>query len=72
MTEAEEAVVSTKREFEEISVRLRRELERFDVGKVIDFQNTVVAFVEAAMTTSHQVVKVYEAFLPEAKAIGAQ
>eukprot|EP00052_Salpingoeca_macrocollata_P027594 m.262696 g.262696 ORF g.262696 m.262696 type:complete len:408 (+) comp22762_c17_seq3:821-2044(+) len=70
VTSAEEQVASAKKDFEEVSKRLRLELGRFDALKVRDFQATLIEFVEAIMTTQHQVVKAWEQFLPEAKAIG--
>ncbi len=62
-------MTSTKKEFEGISARLKKELDRFDNMKVHELQETMVAYVEAIMSTQHQIVKAWETFLPEAKAI---
>jgi hypothetical protein len=35
-----------------------------------DFTHAVVDYVESMMTLQHQIVKAWEAFLPEAKTIG--
>jgi sorting nexin-1/2 len=48
---------------------MRRELERFDHYKAQDFIHMCVKYIESVMTMEHQVVKAWEAFLPEAKSI---
>jgi sorting nexin-1/2 len=70
--EAEAGVVAAKKEFDELSMRIKVELDRFHLVQIHDLQEVVIAYVEAVMTLEHQMVKAWEAFLPEAKAINVK
>eukprot|EP00730_Choanoeca_flexa_P007273 TRINITY_DN12305_c0_g4_i4.p1 TRINITY_DN12305_c0_g4~~TRINITY_DN12305_c0_g4_i4.p1 ORF type:complete len:532 (+),score=193.17 TRINITY_DN12305_c0_g4_i4:120-1715(+) len=70
VTDAEEAVKSTKAQFEAISERIKKEWKRFDIARGNEIKAVLLEYVESMMTLQHQVVKAWEAFLPEAKAIG--
>lgn len=67
--EAERQVESTKKAFDGISKELRAELNEFDAQKVRELQQTMIDYVESMRTLQHQIVKSWEAFLPEVKAI---
>ncbi|KAJ1524568.1 hypothetical protein ONE63_011055 [Megalurothrips usitatus] len=56
-------------EFDQISQMIKKEMECFEVSRVKDFKQTVVNYLENLMLHQQQLVKHWEAFLPEAKAI---
>lgn len=70
VAEAEEHVTQTHEAFDKLSARLKKELKRFEIVRAHDFTHAMVEYVESMMTLQHQVVKAWEAFLPEAKSIG--
>ncbi|XP_007906903.1 sorting nexin-1 isoform X1 [Callorhinchus milii] len=69
ISEWESKVVQCEREFERISATIRREVARFEKEKTQDFKSRVVAYLETLLNSQQQLVKYWEAFLPEAKAI---
>lgn len=69
VVEWEAKVERGQEEFENISKMIRKEMERFEFNRVRDFKNTIVQYMETLMTTQQQLIKYWEAFLPEAKAI---
>lgn len=56
-------------EFDTISQMIKKEMERFEINRVKDFKDTVIVYLENLMLHQQQLVKHWEAFLPEAKAI---
>ncbi|KAI4466970.1 sorting nexin [Holotrichia oblita] len=65
-----EAKVERGREnFERISKMIKVEMERFEKYRIYDFKTTFIKYLENHMTHQSQMVKYWEAFLPEAKAI---
>uniref|UniRef100_A0A8C4R8W1 Sorting nexin-2 n=1 Tax=Eptatretus burgeri TaxID=7764 RepID=A0A8C4R8W1_EPTBU len=56
-------------EFELISKTIRKELSRFEKNRVKDFKNIIIQYIESLINTQQQLIKYWEAFLPEAKAI---
>lgn len=72
VTDAEEAVKTTKAQFDNISETIKNEWKRFDIQRANELKTTMIEYVESMMTLQHQVVKAWEAFLPEAKAIGQE
>lgn len=56
-------------EFEAISKTLRQEVERFESIRIKDFKSNIVKYMESLLETQQQLIKYWEAFLPEAKAI---
>lgn len=56
-------------EFENISKTIKLELEKFEVTRVQDFKNSIIKYMEALLETQQQLIKHWEGFLPEAKAI---
>ncbi|KAK4317227.1 hypothetical protein Pmani_011671 [Petrolisthes manimaculis] len=69
VAEWEGKVERSQEEFERISKAIKKEMEQFDVVRVQDFKDMVVKYLEALMTSQQQIIKVWETFIPEAKAI---
>ncbi|GIY04492.1 sorting nexin-1 [Caerostris darwini] len=56
-------------EFENISKMIRKEVERFEKSRVHDFKVSIIKYMESLLETQEQLIKHWESFLPEAKAI---
>jgi len=56
-------------EFENISKTIKLELEKFEITRVQDFKNNIIRYMESLLETQQQLIKHWESFLPEAKAI---
>ena len=56
-------------EFDAISQMIKKEMERFEINRVKDFKQTIISYLENLMLHQQQLVKHWEGFLPEAKAI---
>ncbi|XP_071091385.1 sorting nexin-2-like [Haliotis cracherodii] len=69
ITEYEQKVEKGQEDFEKISDTIRKEIRRFEKYRVIDFKNSVVKYLEALMENQQKMIKFWETFLPEAKAI---
>ncbi|XP_061745053.1 sorting nexin-2 isoform X2 [Nerophis ophidion] len=67
--ELEVKVQQGERDFEKISGSIRREVGRFERERVSDFKKFFIKYLEVLVSTQQQVIKYWEAFLPEAKAI---
>ncbi|XP_065126295.2 sorting nexin-2 [Paramisgurnus dabryanus] len=67
--EWESKVQQGERDFEQISKNIRRELGRFEKDRVKDFKVVILKYLESLVHTQQQLIKYWEAFLPEAKAI---
>ncbi|ROL53713.1 Sorting nexin-2 [Anabarilius grahami] len=67
--EWEGKVQQGERDFEQISKNIRREVGRFEKDRVKDFKVVIVKYLESLVHTQQQLIKYWEAFLPEAKAI---
>ncbi|KAM3828408.1 sorting nexin-1 [Vipera latastei] len=67
--EWESRVTQYEREFERLSAVLRKEVLRFEKEKTKDFRTHVTKYLETLLHSQQQLVKYWEAFLPEAKAI---
>ncbi|KAK3098120.1 hypothetical protein FSP39_016301 [Pinctada imbricata] len=65
----EQKVDKGKDDFEKISQAIRKEVARFDKHRVEDFKTSVVTYLEQLMENQQRIIKCWEAFLPEAKAI---
>nr|CAD7418875.1 unnamed protein product [Timema cristinae] len=48
---------------------IKKEMERFEANRVKDFKAIIINYMENLMTHQQQLIKYWEAFLPEAKAI---
>ncbi|XP_046727969.1 sorting nexin-2 isoform X1 [Silurus meridionalis] len=67
--EWEAKVQQGERDFEQISKNIRREVGRFEKQRVKDFKIVIIKYLESLVHTQQQLIKYWEAFLPEAKAI---
>jgi len=56
-------------EFESISKTIKQELEKFELTRVSDFKASIIKYMESLLETQVQLIKHWEGFLPEAKAI---
>lgn len=69
INEWEAKVQQGERDFEQISKNIRREVGRFEKQRVKDFKVVIIKYLESLVHTQQQLIKYWEAFLPEAKAI---
>uniref|UniRef100_A0AAZ3RS87 Sorting nexin-1 n=1 Tax=Oncorhynchus tshawytscha TaxID=74940 RepID=A0AAZ3RS87_ONCTS len=69
ITEWEGKVTQYERDFDRISVTVRKEFLRFEKQKSKDFKSQIVKYLESLLQSQQRHVKFWEAFLPEAKAI---
>lgn len=67
--EWEQKVDKGQEDFENISKTLKKEVARFELQRIKDFKSSVINYLENLMNTQQQLVKSWETFLPEAKAI---
>ncbi|KAG9487896.1 hypothetical protein GDO78_007605 [Eleutherodactylus coqui] len=67
--ELEEKVQQGEKDFEQISKTIRKEVGRFEKQRVKDFKTVIIKYLESLVQTQQQLIKYWEAFLPEAKAI---
>ncbi|XP_070543510.1 sorting nexin-2-like [Ptychodera flava] len=67
--EWEHKVETGQEDFEKISKTIRKEIERFEKNRVRDFRSVIIKYLETIMESQQQVIKYWEGFLPEAKAI---
>ncbi|XP_048852125.1 sorting nexin-2 isoform X1 [Brienomyrus brachyistius] len=67
--EWEAKVQQGERDFELISKTIRKEVGRFEKQRVNDFKVVIIKYLESLVQTQLQLIKYWEAFLPEAKAI---
>eukprot|EP00063_Salmo_salar_P004651 XP_013979486.1 PREDICTED: sorting nexin-1-like isoform X2 [Salmo salar] len=69
ITEWEAKVTQYEREFDRVSATVRKEVLRFEKEKARDFKKQIVKYLESLLQSQQQLIKYWEAFLPEAKAI---
>nr|CAD7259781.1 unnamed protein product [Timema shepardi] len=69
VVEWEAKVERGQEEFDNISKMIKKEMERFEANRVKDFKAIIINYMENLMTHQQQLIKYWEAFLPEAKAI---
>ncbi|XP_067292218.1 sorting nexin-1a [Pseudorasbora parva] len=69
ITEWEAKVTQFERDFERISATVQKDVIRFDKEKARDFKRQIVKYLESLLHSQQQLIKYWEAFLPEAKAI---
>ncbi|XP_055756202.1 sorting nexin-1-like isoform X1 [Salvelinus fontinalis] len=69
ITEWEGKVTQYERDFDRISVTVRKEFLRFEKEKSKDFKSQIVKYLESLLQSQQRLVMFWEAFLPEAKAI---
>ncbi|KAJ3593361.1 hypothetical protein NHX12_005696 [Muraenolepis orangiensis] len=69
ITEWESRVTQYERDFDRISVTVRKEVLRFEKEKAKDFKVQIYKYLESMLQSQQRLIKFWEAFLPEAKAI---
>uniref|UniRef100_A0A1A8L5E9 Sorting nexin-1 n=2 Tax=Nothobranchius pienaari TaxID=704102 RepID=A0A1A8L5E9_9TELE len=69
ITEWEAKVTQYERDFERVSATVRKEVLRFQKEKTKNFKRQIVVYLESLLQSQQQMIKYWEAFLPEAKAI---
>ncbi|XP_005103390.1 sorting nexin-2 isoform X2 [Aplysia californica] len=69
ITEWEQKVETGKEDFSKICKNIRKEMTRFEKLRVNDFKNNVIKYLEVLMENQEKLIKYWETFLPEAKAI---
>ncbi|XP_031419746.1 sorting nexin-1a isoform X2 [Clupea harengus] len=69
ITEWEAKVTQYERDFERISATVRKEVIRFEKEKAKDFKKQTLKYLQVLVNSQQQLIKYWEAFLPEAKAI---
>lgn len=67
--EWEAKVERGQEEFDKISKMIRSEVERFEVVRIQDFKKQLVQYLETMLHHQYQLIKHWESFLPEAKAV---
>ncbi|XP_030281247.1 sorting nexin-1a [Sparus aurata] len=69
IAEWEAKVTQFERDFERVSATVRKEVVRFEKEKAKNFKRQIVKYLECLLQSQQQLIKYWEAFLPEAKAI---
>nr|AAI63869.1 Snx1 protein [Danio rerio] len=69
IAEWEAKVTQYERDFERISATVQKDVIRFDKEKARDFKRQIIKYLESLLHSQQQLIKYWEAFLPEAKAI---
>ncbi|XP_046398580.1 sorting nexin-2-like isoform X2 [Ischnura elegans] len=69
VSEWEAKVERGQEEFNNISSMIKKEMEMFESQRVRDFKETLVKYLENLLGHQQQLIKFWEIFLPEAKAI---
>ncbi|XP_053497851.1 sorting nexin-1a [Ictalurus furcatus] len=69
ITEWESKVSQYERDFERVSATVRKEVLRFEKEQARDFKKQIVRYLDSLLNSQQQLIKYWEAFLPEAKAI---
>lgn len=67
--EWEKRVEKGQEDFDEISKTIQKEFARFEASRVSDFKDLIIKYLESLMECQQKMVKYWEAYLPEAKAI---
>lgn len=69
IAEWEAKVTQYERDFERVSSTVRKEVVRFEKEKAKNFKRQIIKYLESLLQSQQQLIKYWEAFLPEAKAI---
>ncbi|XP_037622158.1 sorting nexin-1a [Sebastes umbrosus] len=69
IAEWEAKVTQYERDFERVSATVRKEVVRFDKEKAKNCKRDIINYLECLLQSQQQLIKYWEAFLPEAKAI---
>ncbi|XP_055363471.1 sorting nexin-1-like isoform X1 [Betta splendens] len=69
IAEWEARVTQYERDFDRTAMTVRKEVLRFEKQKAKDFKSQIIKYLEAMLQSQQRLIKFWEAFLPEAKAI---
>uniref|UniRef100_A0A3Q2YA82 Sorting nexin-2 n=1 Tax=Hippocampus comes TaxID=109280 RepID=A0A3Q2YA82_HIPCM len=69
ITEWEAKVTQYERDFDRIGMTVRKEVLRFEKEKTKDLKTQIIKYLESMLQSQQRLIKFWEAFLPEAKAI---
>ncbi|XP_068613266.1 sorting nexin-1 [Brachionichthys hirsutus] len=69
ISEWEARATQYERDFDRVGMTVRKEVLRFEKEKAKDFKSQIVKYLEAMLQSQQRLIKFWEAFLPEAKAI---
>uniref|UniRef100_A0A7N8WJD7 Sorting nexin-2 n=1 Tax=Mastacembelus armatus TaxID=205130 RepID=A0A7N8WJD7_9TELE len=69
ITEWEARVTQYERDFDRTGMTVRKEVLRFEKEKAKDFKSQIIKYLESMLQSQQRLIKFWEAFLPEAKAI---
>ncbi|KAJ7998320.1 hypothetical protein DPEC_G00221470 [Dallia pectoralis] len=69
INEWEAKVTQYEKDFDRVSSTVRKEVLRFEKEKARDFKKQIIKYLESLLQSQQQLIKYWEAFLPEAKAI---
>lgn len=67
--EWENRVEKGEEDFDEISKSIKVEMARFEKMRIYDFKDLVIKYLSSLLDTQNQFVKLWEGFIPQAKAI---
>ena len=65
----ETRVESSKADFDKLSAAIKRDIQRFEKDRIMDFRQIILVFLKNIMKSQEQNIRIWEAFLPEARAI---
>lgn len=68
--EWESKVERGQEEFDNISKMIKKEVERFEILRVEDFKKQLTEYLETMLQHQNHLIKHWESFLPEARAVG--
>ncbi|XP_031172375.1 sorting nexin-1a [Sander lucioperca] len=69
IAEWEAKVTQYERDFDRVSATVRKEVVRFEKEKARNFKREIMNYLACLLQSQQQLIKYWEAFLPEAKAI---
>ncbi|XP_057691838.1 sorting nexin-1a [Corythoichthys intestinalis] len=69
IVEWEAKVTQYEQDFDRVSATVRKEVLRFEKEKARNFKRQIIKYLENLLKSQQQLIKYWEAFLPEAKAI---
>ncbi|XP_054633073.1 sorting nexin-1a [Dunckerocampus dactyliophorus] len=69
ISEWEAKVMQYEQDFDRVSATVRKEVVRFEKEKANNFKRQIIKYLESLLKSQQQLIKYWEAFLPEAKAI---
>ncbi|XP_061888369.1 sorting nexin-1-like [Entelurus aequoreus] len=69
ISEWEARVTQYERDFDRIGMTVRKEVLRFEKEKAKDLKSQIIKYLESMLQSQQRLIKFWEAFLPEAKAI---